>query len=381
MILKTECDIDSAEEKLNNCLTEKMDWCVNFLESSTYKKYIDRRKIEFAQFHGKKTVGELINQIQEYLFNEPNYYAFSFRLAYIFKMHQIPFEWFVKTVIGDKVDKYIPDIERIIEYYFKMCLLEYWGQKVGKIETITKLDILRNTDIKFSQSDYYSIIEMCIEDILCKMYSDLQKDYYRKFSVENLPYEMMQDKYRNKLKECEFEISRQLTLNNKLQAENNKIISLLIKGNAVTSNEYIEYTNSIKKELDKVVDENIRLKKIIKSNEDYIESLKLDEVDLFEDKYNLEVLQSKKYLFVGYSDSNFQELKKIFPNSIFMTSCTLNIENIKIDAIVYLIRYMSHAMYYKVQNTYSTSNIPIIKFNGRNKEKLFQLINTYISIL
>lgn len=55
-------------------------------------------------------------------------------------------------------------------------------------------------------------------------------------------------------------------------------------------------------------------------------------------------LQSKKYLFVGHMDNDFQKLKKKFPNSVFMTENTDNISNINVDAVVYLIKCMSHSM-------------------------------------
>ena len=71
-------------------------------------------------------------------------------------------------------------------------------------------------------------------------------------------------------------------------------------------------------------------------------------------------------------DNDFGKLKKKFPNSIFMTENTDNIRNIRVDAIVYLNKCMSHSMYYKVQNQYGAFGMPIIKYNGNNQELLYQ---------
>ncbi len=71
-------------------------------------------------------------------------------------------------------------------------------------------------------------------------------------------------------------------------------------------------------------------------------------------------------------DNDFGKLKKKFPNSVFMTANTDDISNIKVDAVVYLLKCMSHTMYYKVQNLYGTSDVPIIRYNGKNLELLYQ---------
>ncbi len=59
-------------------------------------------------------------------------------------------------------------------------------------------------------------------------------------------------------------------------------------------------------------------------------------------------------------------------NNVFMTENTDNINGINVDAVIYLIKCMSHSMYYKVQNQFGASGMPFIRYNGNNLELLYQ---------
>ena len=59
-------------------------------------------------------------------------------------------------------------------------------------------------------------------------------------------------------------------------------------------------------------------------------------------------------------------MRRRFPSSIFMETNTVDISQIKVDAVVYLIQAMGHSMYYKCKNTSALQEARVIYYNGRS---------------
>lgn len=128
-------------------------------------------------------------------------------------------------------------------------------------------------------------------------------------------------------------------------------------------------------------DEEIaRLQQELHSRERYIEIISASSSETqIESTINPDILYSKKYLFVGVIRDEFVELKRKFPNSIFMETAQYNPSNIIVDMIVYLIPTMSHALYYKVQNTNALNDVKRIYCNNRSANNV--LMNIYAALM
>ena len=128
-------------------------------------------------------------------------------------------------------------------------------------------------------------------------------------------------------------------------------------------------------------DEEIaRLRRELNSREQYIEIISAPVLESKkEEAINPDIMYTKKYLFVGVIHDEFVELKRKFPNSIFMETAQYNPSNVKVDMIVYLIQSMSHALFYKVQNTNSLNDVRRIYCNNRSVNNV--LLNIYTALM
>lgn len=82
-------------------------------------------------------------------------------------------------------------------------------------------------------------------------------------------------------------------------------------------------------------------------------------------------LQNKRFLFVGHIGEALPELKHKFPNSIFMESETASLSGVEVDAIVMLIKWMSHSMFYKIKSS-ALAQAKTIMCNTKNIETILQ---------
>lgn len=363
---------DVIDKMYDEQLSEKMDWCESFLESDVYRKYIRKRISELAGAYDTDTSG-LVSMIESFFSKDANAEEHYLRTVYMFRRHHLSFHWKEQVLYDSNgKTKYKPDVMGIMEDYYSSCVIGHWLEK--KCPEITKADIL-GTKTEDAKRDMDNIRGMCEVDVMCQMYQDLLEEYYMKFSFDLLSNERMQEKYEKQLKDAEKEASVQNSRYQNLQKENARLMELVKNMGKDADAAVQQYRRETSKELETVSAENDRLKELLKSQEEYIEALEKEEetVKMFQrPSYDLPALQSKKYLFVGHMDNDFGKLKKKFPNSVFMTENTDNISNINVDAIVYLIKCMSHSMYYKVQNQYGSSGMPIVRYNGNNLELLYQ---------
>lgn len=363
---------DVLDKMYDGLLSEKMDWCESFLESAVYRKYIRKRISELAEAYDTDTSG-LVSMIEGFFGKDVNAEEHYLRTAYMFRRHHLSFHWKEQALYDSNgKTKYKPDVMGIMEDYYRSCIIGHWlGEKCSEI---TKADIL-GTKTEDARRDMDNIRGMCEIDVMCQMYQDILEEYYMNFSFDLLSNERMQEKYEKQLKDAQKEASVHSSRYLNLQKENQRLMELVKNMGKDADAAVQQYRKETSRELENVSTENEKLKGIIKSQEEYIEALEKEEetVKMFQrPSYDLPALQSKKYLFVGHMDNDFGKLKKKFPNSVFMTENTDNINNISVDAIVYLIKCMSHSMYYKVQNMYGASGMPIIRYNGNNLELLYQ---------
>ena len=114
------------------------------------------------------------------------------------------------------------------------------------------------------------------------------------------------------------------------------------------------------------------LKKQVQMQQEYLDLISRAEDPTIPDEMEISTLFGKRFLFVGQLLESYAELKRSFPNSIFMESETVNIKSLKVDAVVLLIRNMSHSMYYKVIQNGQLAGKPRIYCNSRNINNVYQ---------
>lgn len=357
----------------NKAVSARMDWCDSFLDSDIYQKYIKRRIKELAEYI-EESEDDLILAIERVISFIGYMSEYYIRTAYLFRRHGLSIRWWEDTIQKDNVTRYVPDVRGIIEDYYRAYFFNYWLQMRPEVENITKGDVLRNTKPGDPSQELENIVAMCEQDVVCQMYQELLEQYYANFSFEQLLGQPMKNRYDRIIAEYEKEASLQHSLYSNLQKENARLLELIKSKDR--NPELEKFTRESNKELERALKEIEHLKGVIRSQEDYIGEILngQNEEEAVPEKpfYDLPKLQSKKYLFVGDVDSCFRELRRVFPGSIFMTANTDDISSISVDAVVYLIKCMSHSMYYKVQNLYGASDVPIIRYNGNNLELLYQ---------
>ena len=114
------------------------------------------------------------------------------------------------------------------------------------------------------------------------------------------------------------------------------------------------------------------LKKQVQMQQEYFDLISRAEDPVLPNEMDISSLYGRRFLFVGQLLESYTELKRSFPNSIFMESETANIKSLKVDAVVLLIRNMSHSMYYKVIQSSQLADIPRIYCNSRNINNVYQ---------
>ena len=116
------------------------------------------------------------------------------------------------------------------------------------------------------------------------------------------------------------------------------------------------------------------MKKQLAYQEQFISELNKTDNEDVNSTYDLELLQSKRFLFVGHISDVLPEIKHKFPNSIFMESETSHLSGIEVDAVVMLIKWMSHSMFYKVKATSALSQKMIVMCNTKNIDTILQKV-------
>lgn len=276
-------------------------------------------------------------------------------------------KWYGESVL------YVPDVEGLIRNYFKSYIAtRYIELVVERKQGFNKITLSKDCIPSSYEMVYQTILCMYEMDVLYKMFALMQKQYYTDFSWEKITNQDVATRYEDIISDLEQTITD----------KENKIKSLVQKNNILS----LQITADKSKQTAPLVAENNKLLKVIEDKESEIADLKrrleYQELFIFElnkpvneevnNTYDLELLQSKRYLFVGHIADVLPDLKRKFPNSVFMESETANISNVEVDAVVMLIKWMSHSMFYKVKASRNLSEVKNIMCNTKNIETILQ---------
>ncbi len=273
---------------------------------------------------------------------------------------------------------YKPDTRMLIRQYYKArvynTFMELNNNSVleGEDFAFEKHNLYMDCKAENPRDDLIAILYLYQLDIHCKMFSVLQEEYYHYFSWEKLTHKGETERYRSIVRKFneiidnkEFELAAAKGQVSNLESQIRYLNSNDKKDSA------IHEISGLQSRLQEKEREILHLKKQIQSQNEYIQTLLLQENDeVPQESVDLEVLQSKRYLFVGAALEALPQLPRTFPNSIFMTTPSADISHIQVDYVVLLIKWTSHAMFFKVQNTHILDHVPVINVNTKNFDRL-----------
>ena len=362
----------------------------NIIDSPAFNKF--SRKLETAILdylnNGEKTLDKAFNRIiSEMLDMEKAGYAYPGNISPIIKKfiitnHNGNSAWLLQVInylgTGKKYN-YKPDIYQLFrDYCISFTYMSLYRSGKAGIP-FSKVYLAREVFPESIDAVVETILDMYFMDCFYKMFDISQECVYRDFSWENYTKRTQQDvlveQIKRLQKENELLKNTNSTLNDKLMLLDNQIS----EDNRITSlEEYRKNKN--------LTDEIAKLKDIITNQKDKIDSLEnlLSQKETESDEkeeglvIDMDLLQSKKYLFVGRAQEALPELKRLFPNSVFMQEETKDITGIHVDVVVFLIKYLSHSMYYKVKNAKLYEDAFCINYNGKNINKLLETMQKEI---
>ena len=272
-----------------------------------------------------------------------------------------------------QVLNYTPDVDHLIDMYYRnairtACLKSIYS--TGK--SITRFALARERLTESPVTDLFCIMYMYSLDGYYKLFTSTLEDYYSNFSWEKITKLDVEKRFSKIIASLE----EQLEVRNKkisTLAEQNRVLSIQIStATGVDAHPYEKAIAALNKDIEERDSEILSLKAELASKEQFIELLLSADDEDVTAEINIEDLQAKRYLFVGRASEIAPQLRKVFPGSVFMETENVSIQNLKVDAIVMLIKGMSHKMFYKVNATTSLDGIPVVRCNTRNINTIYQ---------
>lgn len=349
--------------------------------SVQWKRYLDVKRSELTTFLQSMFLEDLIsidnvyevltNKIIDIKNNREIFLEIGINTIWIqlfFYENGVDDEWIANILKKAEVEL---DIERLSSKYYQYEIIN----KINKFERETNSRIPKNflrrdcnTDIK---NDLSNIIQLCLLDLFGIFSKDLIIYCYNHFSLATSEDNFLFNQYRKKM----YELKKQNEVYVQEISALSKKISDITRKQFDNHSKNDLYYERIISDLQKKVEakdmEVHTLKEKISRDKEYIELLLLPDEDCNNADVEISVLQSKKYLFVGYIKEALPKLYRIFPNSIFVENDTCSLKNIQVDGIIMFPKIMSHSMYYKVCSLQFLQNIPIIYCNSRNYQAIF----------
>ena len=282
-------------------------------------------------------------------------------------------ELIAPTSIIKSSPEYKPDVEKIIDNYYKSVMISDILPEVDKnnIEKVyeskyTKIEIARGSFCGSIENDYQAILYMYEMSRIYKMFAVMMEQYYRDFSWEKITgknfeqrYQMIVNDYKNVVSTKDAQIAS-------LARENESLSIKQIGDKDEIAKKYEAQVKKLNKDVEDREHEILRLKGQIAAQNEFIELLNKPEEQEIEFEPDIEALQTKRYLFVGAADEALPELRRKFPNSKFAISETTNISAVEVDAVVFLIRWMSHSMFYKIKSITKLAELPWVYCNTKS---------------
>lgn len=274
---------------------------------------------------------------------------------------------------------HLPDIEALVNDFYReyirirvfQHMTDNWDKASDSGTLISKLYLSRECipEPAYVHSSIHFLFNI---EVLNHLYEELRKKYYLEFSWEKQNYIASEQALKDDLSEMRRMLS---DVQSRLDSANEKVLFYKAQaevGRAMQNSPVIlARTESLfEKKLDQKDEEIARLRRELAFKDAYIELISQPDEEIASTTYDKDVVAAHKYLFVGRWQEAYPGLKKAFPNSVFLDSPAKDI-SADVDAVVFLIKYMSHALFYKVQNTAALNDVPRVYCNNRNINNIY----------
>lgn len=353
----------------------------SIFSSMQWKRYLDVKRTELTTFLqsmfgedkiSKNNVYEVLTQkIIDIKNNRERFLEIGINTIWIqlfFYENGVDDKWIANILKRAEAEL---DVERLTSKYYQYEV----SNRINKFEKETNSRVPKNflrkdcnTDVK---NDLSNIIQLCLQNLFGVFSKDLIIYCYNHFNSSAPKDNFLFNQYKENI----YELKKQNEVYlQEISALNKRISDITRKQFDNHSKKDLYYErliNDLQKKIEAKDMEVHTLKEKISRDKEYIELLLLPDEDNNNADVEISVLQSKKYLFVGYIKEALPQLYKIFPNSIFVENDTCSLKNIQVDGIIMFPKIMSHSMYYKVCSLQFLQNIPVIYCNSRNYQAIF----------
>ena len=266
---------------------------------------------------------------------------------------------------------YHPDIVELFEIALQALVEAYFTYNKLPYERIHFRKSLPTYVVQNCETLYNNLVNLYYVACLYKVLENYRDEYYYNFSwfydiekkeelkpeIPTVPAEEIPKEHSDNVYD---------ELNARYESERKRIIEISRR-----------YSHELA-EKDRVIDardvEIATLKQQLQIQQEFVDLFHAEEETEIADTVDINSLYEKRFLFVGKLYESYSELKKNFPNSVFMESETANLKSLKVDGVVLLIRNMSHSMYYKVMQSNQLADLPLIYCNSRNINNVYQAI-------
>lgn len=279
------------------------------------------------------------------------------------------------TIMGDanlgheRLINYHPNVEELFEIALQAHVEAYFSSTGNKIErTYFRRQalslVLDNCDLL-----YNNLVHLYYIDCLYKVLEINRDEYYYNFSwfydIEKIEEAVSETtEVGAELPKEDTHVEQYAELNAQYERERKHVLEIGKK-----------YAHDLA-EKDRIIeartDEITELRHQLQIQQEYINLTNMPEEPSAADTIDISPLYGKRFLFVGQILESYSELRKTFPDSVFMENETTSIKSLKVDGVVLLIRNMSHSMYYKVMQNSQLAELPRVYCNSRNIHNVYQ---------
>lgn len=360
------------------------------LQSKQFDMFLTRRKKEIAEFLGveEAKINKALTEDMVFSNDIKERYNQSKTAKYICSQVLVENQgglcW-----LGDFAGnghRYEPDIDRIIKSYYTVQVLLMYDHIMKEAGRFTKSDLAKGWETD-PERDVQGICYMYCLDVFCNMFNEMMKEYYKAFfegkfapsdtsqksqmldtiNEQNLVIEEQKEQIASLEKEIAL-LKEQSIKNKHMEKESEKVLLECERKN-----------QKLKRQIEKCDGDIAHLKGFIESQNEFLAMLNQTEEGEV-GSVDMDMLQAKRYLFVGKASEALPDLKKKFPGSIFMETETKDISNIYVDGIVFLTKFMSHAIFYKVRSSKIFNKIPSANCNTKNINRIYYDMDKQLAV-
>ena len=339
------------------------DWTDDFFKSKQYGIYVNKVRNSIVEYLHVENWEQATTTISESVVHDTYGLYICSSIANLAKNG---------SLCNNTYALYTPSpdlINNILDIYCESRITDEFVDKIKNKDQDEKFEISKLDITRFELEDpkyvIKSIIDYAYEYAIMDSYNDLL------FAAGSaaIDYEAVEENTKKALQRENADLKSQLASLKSKKNTNCQKIDI----SEETKKKYDYQLSTKDKEIERLKSEIQKMQNIIESKDDYIALLEADENEIPE-SVDMNKLIGKKFLFVGDSDTHMKYLKQSFPDSIYMTTSNFALDNVQVDAVVFLVKCLAHSMYYKAKTYATLTNTKMIYFNSHNIDTLSKII-------